>query len=116
MHPRPLTPSFFVSERGTRLTHWAVRRTFVKLSHQIGLRQPADRCGPRLHDFRHRFAVRTLLGWYRRGVDIDPRMPILSAYLGHAHVTDTYWYLSAVPELLTAAARRLERSARREEA
>ena len=70
--------------------------------------------GPRLHDFRHRFAVRTLLGWYRRGVDIDPRMPGLSAYLGHAHVTDTYWYLSAVPELLSAAARRLERSSRRE--
>jgi len=63
---------------------------------------------------RHRFAVRTLLSWYRRGVDIDPRMPVLSAYLGHAHVTDTYWYLSAVPELLTVAAARLERPARRE--
>jgi integrase len=91
-----------------------VRATFVTLSHQIGLRQPTDRHGPRLHDFRHRFAVRTLLGWYRRGVDIDPRMPVLSAYLGHTHVTDTYWYLSAVPELLSAAARRLERSSRRE--
>jgi integrase len=52
-HPRVPTPSFFVSQRGTRLTHWAVRHTFVQLSHQIGLRQPADRCGPRLHDFRH---------------------------------------------------------------
>lgn len=116
IHSQPLTPSFFVSERGIRLTQWAVRGTFIKLSHQIGLRKPADRFGPRLHDFRHRFAVRTVLGWYRRGVDIDPRMPVLSAYLGHAHVTDTYWYLSAVPELLCAAARRLERSARREKA
>jgi len=114
LQPRASTPSFFRSERGTRLTHWTVRATFVKLSHQVGLRKPADRFGPRLHDFRHRFAVRTLLGWYRRGVDIDPRMPVLSAYLGHAHVTDTYWYLSAVPELLSAAARRLERSSRRE--
>ena len=113
-HPRAPTPSFFVSQRGIRLTHWAVRHTFVQLSHQIGLRQPADRCGPRLHDFRHRFAVRTLLSWYHRGVDIDSRMPVLSAYLGHAHVTDTYWYLSAVPELLTVAAARLERPARRE--
>ena len=114
LQPRASTPSFFVSERGTRLTHWAVRATFVRLSHQIGLRQPAARGGPRLHDFRHRFAVRTLLGWYRRGLDIDPRMPVLSAYLGHAHVTDTYWYLSAVPELLSAAAHRVERSSTRE--
>lgn len=106
--PTTLTTSFFISERGTRLTQWAVRATFVKLSHQIGLRGPQDHYGPRLHDLRHRFAVRTLLNWYHAGVDVEQRLPTLAAYLGHAHVKDTYWYLSAIPELLALAALRLE--------
>jgi hypothetical protein len=53
-------------------------------------------------------AVNTLIGWYRRGVDVEGRLPVLSTYLGHGHVTDTYWYLTAVPELLRLAAERLE--------
>ena len=65
--------------------------------------------GPRLHDFRHRFAVQTLLRWYRNGEDPKRRLPILSTYLGHAHVTDTYWYLTGTPELLRAAGDRLEK-------
>jgi len=109
-HPRPKTPSFFVSEWHTRLEQSCVSRTFYKLSRWVGLRGPTDHHGPRLQDFRHAFAVRTVLRWYREGVDVDPRMPILSTYLGHGHVSDTYWYLSAVPELLRLAAARLERS------
>ncbi len=107
--PNPQAPSFFVSERGVRLTGDIVRHTFVKLSRQIGLRGPTDTHGPRLHDFRHRFAVNTLLEWYRADIDVDRRLPELSTYLGHAHVTDTYWYLSATPELLQLAVKRLER-------
>jgi integrase/recombinase XerD len=64
---------------------------------------------PRLHDFRHRFAVQTLLRWYHNGEDPKRRLPILSTYLGHAHVTDTYWYLTGTPELLQAAGDRLEK-------
>ena len=108
LYPTPSTPSFFLSEQGTRLTAWSVRGTFVKLSHQIGLRAPEDRHGPRLHDLRHRFAILTLLHWYRCGDNVEQRLPQLAAYLGHAHVSDTYWYLSATPELLALAARRLE--------
>lgn len=108
--PKPRTESFFISEQGTRLTHWTVRSTFVKLSHQIGLRGPHDSYGPRLHDFRHSFATKTLLAWYRRGVNVDRHMPELSTYLGHAHVSDTYWYLSAVPELMQLAAMRFEQT------
>jgi integrase len=104
----PRAPSFFVSERGKRLTSERVWWTFVQLSHQIGLRGPADRHGPRLHDLRHRFAVQTLLGWYRAGLNVEQHLPELSTYLGHAHVTDTYWYISAVPELLQLATLRLE--------
>ncbi len=108
--PKLRTGSFFISEQGTRLTYWTVRRTFVKLSRQIGLRGPHDSHGPRLQDFRHSFATRTLLAWYRNGMNVDRHMPELSAYLGHAHVTDTYWYLSAVPELMQLAAMRLEQT------
>lgn len=106
--PNPQVPSFFVSERGVRLTGDIVRHTFVKLSRQIGLRRPTDTHGPRLHDFRHRFAVNTLLQWYRSDTDVNRHLLELATYLGHVHVTDTYWYLSATPELLQLAARRLE--------
>jgi integrase len=108
IYPRPATPSFFLSEQGRRLTWWILRWTFVKLSHQCGVRADGDRRGPRLHDFRHTFAVRTILGWYRAGANVEQRIPELSTYLGHVHATDTYWYLSAVPELLALAAARLE--------
>ncbi len=112
--PNPQSPSFFVSERGTRLTDHTVRRWFVILSRQIGLRGPEDSHGPRLHDLRHGFAIKTLLNWYRAGVDVDRHMPVLATYLGHTHVADTYWYISAAPELLRQATLRLEKSNRRQ--
>lgn len=107
-HPIPPTPSFFLSETGTRLTVNTVERTFVTLSRQIGLRGSTDRYGPRLQDLRHRFAVQTLLRWYRQGEAVEQRLPELSTYLGHVKVSDTFWYLSAVPELLHLAMQRLE--------
>ena len=55
---------------------------------------------PRMHDLRHTFAVRTLLGWYHAGEDVAARLPSLSTYLGHREPSSTYWYLSAAPELL----------------
>jgi integrase len=108
----PQSPSFFLSEKGTRLTEWSVRWTFVQLSRQIGLRRPGDSRGPRLLDFRHRLAVNTLLRWYQRGVNIEKHLPELSTYLGHVHISDTYWYLSATPQLLHQALRRMERAER----
>jgi len=111
--PSPQSPSFFVSERGTRLTDYTVRRWFVILSRQIGLRGPEDSHGPRLHDLRHRFAIKTLLDCYRAGVDVERQMPVLATYLGHGHVADTYWYISAAPELLRQATLRLEETNRR---
>jgi integrase len=100
---------FFVSSRGTRLDGGDVRRTFYKLSRQIGLRDASASHGPRLHDLRHRFAVETLVRWYRKDEDVERRLPILSTFLGHAHVTDTYWYLTSTPELLGAAGKRMEK-------
>lgn len=98
-----------VSDRGRPLEPSTVHRTFCALSRQTGLRGPADRHGPRLHDFRHRFAVETLVQWYRAGEDVERRLPVLSTYLGHVHVSDTYWYLSACPELMGLARERLDR-------
>jgi integrase len=106
---RPVSPYLFVSNWGNRLDGGDIRRTFYALSRQIGLRGPADSHGPRLHDMRHRFASKTLLRWYRAGEDAERRLPILSAYLGHVHWSDTYWYLSALPELMHEAMLRLER-------
>jgi integrase len=109
LYPQTPTTRLFLSNEATPLTGCTVRRTFVKLSRQIGLRKVGDSFGPRLHDFRHRFAVNTLLHWYHTGVDVEQRLPVLSTYLGHAHVTDTYWYLSAIPELLALTKNRLEK-------
>ena len=109
--PRPKTVAFFVSERGTRVTKWAVQYNFVKVSTEIGIRAQTKgrRLGrePRLHDMRHRFAARTLVDWYRAGIDVEREMHKLSTYLGHVHVNETYWYLEAVPELLELATQRL---------
>lgn len=104
----PSTPSFFMSVRGVRITHWMVRHTFVKLSRRIGFRGASDSHGPRLHDLRHTFAVRTLINWHSAGADLEQRLPVLSTYLGHVKVSDTYWYLTAVPELMGAVNVRLE--------
>lgn len=106
--PHPRTPFFFVAERGGRLLLQYVYRVFWRLSRETGLRRTTDHGGPRLHDFRHRFAVHTLLSWYRSGQQIEVLLPMLSTYLGHTCVRDTYWYLSACPELMEHAARRLE--------
>ena len=109
LFPRPATPAFFLSERGGRVTEWSARYTFAKLSQRIGLRAPAKGHGrgPRIHDMRHRFAARTLLHWYRTGIDVERELPKLATYLGHVHVNETYWYLEAVPELLQLASKRL---------
>lgn len=100
--------SFFVTSHGTKLEKTNLSRIFRELSRQIGIRAPSLRHGPRLHDFRHRFAVETLLRWYRSGEQVTRRLPVLSTYLGHVHVTSTYWYLSNTPELMSAAGNLLE--------
>jgi site-specific recombinase XerD len=100
--------NFFISLRGTRLDAGTVTRTFHQLSRQIGLRKLGERNGPRLHDFRHVFAIQTMVRWYRCGEDVERLLPVLSSYLGHVHISDTYWYFSACPELMGMAVKLLE--------
>jgi len=106
--PRPCTTSFFVSNRGNRLSHSSLYVGFGQLLNQAGITPPVGsrRRRPRPHDLRHRFAVATLLEWYQSDQDVQALLPSLSAWLGHAQPKDTYWYLSAVPELLTLASER----------
>ena len=100
---------FFVLRRGQRLRHQYVHRVFVAVVRRIGLRDPEPHSpGPRLHDLRHSFAVSTILRWYRTGEDVERLLPTLTTYLGHGKTRDTYWYLSACPELMDEAVVRLE--------
>jgi integrase/recombinase XerD len=109
--PRPKAPSFFVSLRGTRLLDVSVHAVFRQLVQPLCLAAQPGAGGPRIHDLRHTFAVATLRDWYRCGADMPGKLPVLSAYLGHAEPASTYWYLQACPELLGLAAQRLERLA-----
>lgn len=108
--PRPKDASFLLSAAGTRLVYVTVQGTFSRLARHAGLQARSQRCRPRLHDTRHSFASAALLGWYRADVDVEAHLPLLSTYLGHASPSSTYWYLSAVPELLALAAQRRERT------
>lgn len=110
--PRPTTPAFFVSTRGSRLAQSTLEQTFARLVDRAGLAPPPgsrDR-RPRLHDARHAFTVATLLGWHRAGLDVQALLPALSAQLGHVDPASTYWYLTAVPELLAVASERARAS------
>jgi integrase len=99
----PCAQHFFVSDRGRRFAYTTVRMVFRKLAD--GFVSNSNRRHVRLHDLRHTFACRVLLGWQRSKRGAVGRMAILSRYLGHHRVSDTYWYLSATPELLAEAAR-----------
>jgi integrase len=99
--------AFFVTEKGLRLTDCGARYNFARACQQIGLRADQQYCrhgrGPRIHDLRHTFAVRTMIGWYRAGKDPAREMIRLTTYLGHTDPSNTFWYLEAVPELLDLA-------------
>jgi len=103
---------FFVGTRGRRrglpLGDRQVHRVFAELRQQLDWRNRGTHHAPRIHDLRHSFVVRRILLWQAKGVDIDQAMLSLSTYVGHAMVTNTYWYLSAVPELMALAAGRFE--------
>lgn len=108
------TGPFFRNDDGCRLTDCSARYNFALVSQNMGLRETQRFCkhgrGPRIHDLRHTFAVRTIMGWYRKGLDPDREMIRLTTYLGHVKPDHTYWYIEAVPELLQLASKRAERA------
>jgi integrase/recombinase XerD len=106
--PQPRCDAFLVSLRGTRLNKNSIHDMFPRLVRAAGLRSRSPRCRPRPHDLRHAFAVRTLLEWYRDGMDVQARLPLLSTYMGHVNPASTFYYLTAAPELLRLVANRLD--------
>jgi integrase len=97
-----------VSTTGARLLHSNIGLTFTRLARQAGILRRSATCRPRIHDLRHSFAVATVLDWYRDDADVAAMLPKLSTYLGHTDPKHTYWYLSAAPELMALAGRRLD--------
>jgi integrase/recombinase XerD len=114
VRPQP----FFTLELGIRPQEDTARRNFATVSRKIGLRSPQKfkrrGVGPRIHDLRHTFAVRTLMNWYRADMDPGQEMLKLCTYLGHLGPESTYWYIEDIPELMELAAKRAERSLNQE--
>jgi integrase/recombinase XerD len=104
LHYDGLADAFFVSEQGQALSYYAVDNWFLRLCRRLAMQPTEGRRGPCLMSFRHTFAVTCLRRWYQQGCDVQALLPRLSVSLGHVRPQDSYWYLSAVPELLNAAA------------
>jgi len=97
---------FFVNLWGHHYGQVGFTTVFLEIIRQLGIRGPRGQRGPRIHDFRHSFAVNRLLAWYREGSNLAAKLPLLSTYLGHSTVTGTEIYLHATAELLESAGRR----------
>jgi integrase len=109
----PRSEFFFRTDRGPALKPAAVEKTFSRLRKRLGWTARGRTRRPRIHDLRHSFAVRRLLSWYENGADVDRKILALATYLGHAKVSDSYWYLSAIPELMAITSQRFEWFAQR---
>ena len=102
---------FFVSRTGATLPVRTVENVFSRMRPRLGWQARGDHADPRIHDLRHTFAVRRLQLWHEAGVSIDHAMFWLCTYLGHAKISDTYWYLTGVPELMDIVGAKFERFA-----
>jgi integrase len=107
-YPLAGASTFFLSQGGRPLASSTVHTAFRRICQQQGWVARPGQPAPRLHDLRHTFACRNLLRWYRQGKDVEHAILNLSNYLGHRKITDTYWYLTGIPELLAIAGRRFE--------
>lgn len=106
---RPQSAAFFLSDDGTAFTLRRAQWAFQYLRRKLGWDQEHGNRLLRLYDLRHTFVCRRLLTWHRDGVDVQVALPSLSTYLGHVKVTDTYWYLTAIPDLMNTVSERFER-------
>ncbi len=107
--PDPIAPHFFIVDGGAPFTKSKLRTAFIRIRRDLGWWAAPRRQRPRLYDLRHSFACLRLLRWCAEGVDVHCALPTLSTYLGHVKVSDTYWYLTGIPELMAITAGRFER-------
>jgi integrase len=99
---------FFRTDRSEKVSYRAANNTFTRLRQQLGWTADGRARLPRVHDLRHRMVVRRIQAWHAQGADVDAKIATLATYLGHAEVRDVYWYLSAVPELMSIIGGRFE--------
>jgi integrase/recombinase XerD len=104
--PTSSTSPVFVTPAGGRYGKSTIATIFLEIVRKIGIRGPKGQRGPRIHDFRHTFAVNRLLAWHREGANLFAKLPLLSTYLGHTTVTGTEVYLHATAELLESVGKR----------
>jgi len=109
--PIPICRAFFVSDNGKALPYSTLRYTFHTLCRKLGWDRDSGNRRPRIYDLRHTFATRRLALWQEQGEDNRALIPALSTYMGHAKVSDTYWYLTGVPELFAVPVQAFERYA-----
>ena len=109
--PARLSDAFFISEKGNYLPYSSVNYSFRILIQNIGLNSGCVKSRWRIYDLRHTFATRRLAVWQEQQKDVSALLPTLSTYMGHVKVADTYWYLSAIPELFSVTAEAFERYA-----
>ena len=100
--------AFFRTDHSDRVSYNAAHSTFTVLRHQLGWTAAGRTRAPRIHDLRHRMVVRRIQAWHADNVDVDAKIAVLATYLGHVEVRDVYWYLSAVPELMSIVSDRFE--------
>jgi len=111
LHYDALSDAVFVSEQGHMLRHKALGAWFGALCRRLGLEPNPSGRRPSLQALRHRFAIERIRQWYEDEGDVQALLPTLSVYLGHLRPQESYWYLTATPELLTEAAARFQRYA-----
>lgn len=100
--------AFFRTDRSERVSYSAASSTFGVLRRRLGWTAQGRTRAPRIHDLRHQMVVRRIQTWHAQGVDVNHKIAVLATYLGHVQVSDVYWYLSAVPELMSIVADRFE--------
>jgi integrase len=106
--PSSSSKAVFLKDTGEPLRYHNALANFRAITHQAGIQSTAGRRQPALHALRHTFAVARLVSWHYAGLDARTLLPHLSVYLGHVSLEETYWYLTATPELLTAASASFE--------
>jgi integrase len=111
MFPAPKTEAFFLSDRGEPTNYRQVLYAFARLRAQLRWTARGGHPAPRIHDLRHRFICRCLLHFYQQRASVDNAMLSLSTYIGHTQITDTYWYVTGIPELMAIVSERFERLA-----
>lgn len=105
----PSCDRFFLRDDGRSVDRRMVLYALHSLCRRLGWDVRGDHAQHRLHDLRHTFIVRSMLRLYEQGGDVEPALPVLSIYVGHAKVVDTYWYVSGIPELMALAGERFQR-------